>query len=87
MLLQDFSCVHYPITKYNLFPVWKEFHKRVDYRAVLEPKDCIVPEEVKPTKGFVLSSRRGPPVKYQIIHMIQKIAKPFTSIPVIISIV
>lgn len=42
----------------------------------------MVPDAVKPTYGFDLSSRSGPPVKYQIIHIAQKIAKPLTSIPI-----
>jgi hypothetical protein len=42
----------------------------------------MVPEAVKPTYGLVLSSRSGPPVRYQMSQMTQKIAKPLIRVPI-----
>ena len=54
-----------------------------DYRFIDDvPIGSSVPDSVKPMYGLVLSSRRGPPVKYQIIHIAQKIAKAFSKNPI-----
>ncbi len=68
----------HPIIKYNTFPVCQG---DCYFVRVLVPKDSMVPEAVKPTSGFVLSSRSGPPVRYQIIQTTQNIANAFISIP------
>ncbi len=69
---------HYTITEYNLFPVWEALRY---LRREEVPKVSSVPDGVYPIYGFVLSSRRGPPVKYQIIHTAQKTASALMKNP------
>lgn len=49
---------------------------------VLVPIASSWPDSLNPTYGLDLSSRSGPPVKYQIIQTVQNITKIFMRIPI-----